>query len=194
MLKRAVGPACVTAIALPLVTERGVRVLVLGASGFAVVGLYLVYQAVDLALTQLMFEIISVLLFLLVLRLLPRLDRRPLIPRVPRLALAVLVGITVGWMTLLAGHAADQRTGEEVTLGAFFEEHSLHGTEITDGRGGEGRNIVNVILVDFRGFDTLGEITVLAAAALGVWSMLPGRGRHRDRRKQEPVISAEVNP
>ena len=40
--------------------------------------------------------------------------------------------------------------------------------------------MVNVILVDFRGFDTLGEITVLATAALGVWSMLPGRRRHRE--------------
>ena len=183
---------CAAAIALPLVTERVVRVLVLGASGFAVVGLYLVYQAIDLALTQLMFEIISVLLFLLVLRLLPRLDRRPLIGRRPRLALAALVGITIGWMTLLAGHAADQRTNEAVTLGAFFEEHSLHGTEVTDGRGGEGRNIVNVILVDFRGFDTLGEITVLATAALGVWSMLPGRRRHRNDEGQPGTIAVEV--
>ncbi|HIM65482.1 MAG TPA: DUF4040 domain-containing protein [Acidimicrobiia bacterium] len=171
---------CAAAIALPLVSERVVRVLVLGASGFAVVGLYLVYQAPDLALTQLMFEIISVILFLLVLRLLPRPDRRPRISPAPRLVLAVLVGLVVGWMTLLAGHAAEQRGEEVATLGEFFEEHSLHGSELTDGHGGGGRNIVNVILVDFRGFDTLGEITVLATAALGVWSMLPGRRRHRD--------------
>ena len=175
---------CASAIVLPVVTERVVRVLVLGASGFAVVGLYLVYQAPDLALTQLMFEIISVILFLLVLRLLPRPDRRPRVNPGPRLALAVLVGVTVGWMTLLAGSAADQRRepggGHEETLGAFFEAHSDHGSELTDGRGGEGHNVVNVILVDFRGFDTLGEITVLATAALGVWSMLPGRGRQRE--------------
>jgi multicomponent K+:H+ antiporter subunit A len=171
---------CAAAIALPLVTERVVRVMVLGASGFAVVGLYLVYQAPDLALTQLMFEIISVILFLLVLRLLPRPDRRPRISPAPRLVMAALVGITIGWMTLLAGHAAEQRNEDAATLGAFFEEHSLEGSELTNGRGGEGRNIVNVILVDFRGFDTLGEITVLATAALGVWSMLPGRRRHED--------------
>jgi NADH:ubiquinone oxidoreductase subunit 5 (subunit L)/multisubunit Na+/H+ antiporter MnhA subunit len=170
---------CAAAIALPMVTERVVRVLVLGASGFAVVGLYLVYQAPDLALTQLMFEIISVILFLLVLRLLPRPDRRPRIRVLPRLALASVVGISIGWMTLLAGHAADNRADDAPTLGRFFEEHSLEGSELTDGRGGEGRNVVNVILVDFRGFDTLGEITVLATAALGVWSMLPGRRRHR---------------
>ncbi|MED5600130.1 MAG: hydrogen gas-evolving membrane-bound hydrogenase subunit E, partial [Actinomycetota bacterium] len=171
---------CAAAIALPLVVERVVRVMVLGASGFAVVGLYLVYQAPDLALTQLMFEIISVILFLLVLRLLPSADRRPRISPTARLAMAALIGVTVGWMTLLAGHAAEQRNGDVASLGAFFEEHSLEGSELTDGRGGEGRNIVNVILVDFRGFDTLGEITVLATAALGVWSMLPGRRRHQD--------------
>ncbi len=77
---------------------------------------------------------------------------------------------------------ADQGGQDEAgaSLGEFFEEHSLEGSELTNGRGGEGRNIVNVILVDFRGFDTLGEITVLATAALGVWSMLPGRRRHED--------------
>jgi len=171
---------CAAAIALPMVTERVVRVLVLGASGFAVVGLYLVYQAPDLALTQLMFEIISVILFLLVLRLLPRPDHRPRIRVLPRLALASVVGISIGWMTLLAGHAVDNRAEDAPTLGKFFEAHSLEGSEMTDGRGGEGRNVVNVILVDFRGFDTLGEITVLATAVLGVWSMLPGRRRHRE--------------
>ena len=178
---------CAAAIALPMVTERVVRVLVLGASGFAVVGLYLVYQAPDLALTQLMFEIISVILFLLVLRLLPRPDRRPRIRVLPRLALASVVGISIGWMTLLAGHAADNRADDAPTLGRFFEEHSLEGSELTDGRGGEGRNVVNVILVDFRGFDTLGEITVLATAALGVWSMLPGRRRHRRDEDEDPA-------
>jgi len=184
---------CSTAIALPLVVERVVRVLILGASGFAVVGLYLLYQAPDLALTQLMFEIISVILFLLVLRLLPRPDRRPRIRVLPRLALASVVGLTIGWMTLLAGHAAEQRV-EEPTLGTFFEAHSLGGSQITDGRGGQGRNIVNVILVDFRGFDTLGEITVLATAALGVWSMLPGRRRHHDRLTVDPDTSAASGP
>ena len=191
---------CAAAIALPLVTERVVRVMVLGASGFAVVGLYLVYQAPDLALTQLMFEIISVILFLLVLRLLPRPDGRPRISPAPRLVMAALVGITIGWMTLLAGHAAEQRNEDAATLGAFFEEHSLEGSELTDGRGGEGRNIVNVILVDFRGFDTLGEITVLATAALGVWSMLPGRRRHEDdedggsETSEQATSAVEVGP
>jgi len=183
---------CSTAIALPLVEERVVRVLVLGASGFAVVGLYILYQAPDLALTQLMFEIISVILFLLVLRLLPPLDRRPRVRVLPRLALASVVGLSIGWMTLLAGHAAEQRADDTPTLGTFFEDHSLEGSVITNGRSGEGRNIVNVILVDFRGFDTLGEITVLATAALGVWSMLPSRRWRRD--DPVPAVTTEDGP
>ena len=183
---------CSTAIALPLVEERVVRVLVLGASGFAVVGLYILYQAPDLALTQLMFEIISVILFLLVLRLLPPLDRRPQVRVLPRLALASVVGLSIGWMTLLAGHAAEQRADDTPTLGTFFEDHSLEGSVITNGRSGEGRNIVNVILVDFRGFDTLGEITVLATAALGVWSMLPSRRWRRD--DPVPAVTTEDGP
>ena len=170
---------CATALALPLVHERVVKVLVLGSSGFAVVGLYLVYQAPDLALTQLMFEIIAVILFLMVLRLLPKPDLRPPVKRLPRAVLAIFLGASLGWMTLLAGTAVENRPDDVQTLGAFFEEHSLEGSEVTDGHGGEGKNVVNVILVDFRGFDTLGEITVLATAALGVWSLLPGRRAHR---------------
>ncbi len=96
-------------------------------------------------------------------------------------------------MTLLVGQLADGRVngvGEPaVTLGTFFEEHSHHGSVVTGGRGGDGQNIVNVILVDFRGFDTLGEITVLATAALGVWSMLPGRRRHIEDRSDRETES-----
>jgi len=156
------------------------------------VGLYILYQAPDLALTQRMFEIISVILFLLVLRLLPPLDRRPRVRVLPRLALASVVGLSIGWMTLLAGHAAEQRADDTPTLGTLFEDHSLEGSVITNGRSGEGRNIVNVILVDFRGFDTLGEITVLATAALGVWSMLPSRRWRRD--DPVPAVTTEDGP
>ncbi len=106
--------------------------------------------------------------------------------------LVASVGLSIGWMTLLAGHAAEQRADDTPTLGTFFEDHSLEGSVITNGRSGEGRNIVNVILVDFRGFDTLGEITVLATAALGVWSMLPSRRWRRD--DPVPAVTTEDGP
>ncbi|MEO1130338.1 MAG: hydrogen gas-evolving membrane-bound hydrogenase subunit E, partial [Planctomycetota bacterium] len=204
---------CTTALLLPIVHSRVVRVLVLGTCGFGILGMYLVYQAPDLALTQLMFEIISVILFLLVLRLLPeeprkRVDRtRPI-----RAVVASVMGLMIGWVVLQAGsqadanairaaelaqaksavvHVADADTAVDGAedkakalevyeptgrLGDWFLKHSYKGTADTDGRGGGGSNVVNVILVDFRGYDTLGEITVLAIAMMGVMAMLGAVG------------------
>ncbi|MEM9418283.1 MAG: hydrogen gas-evolving membrane-bound hydrogenase subunit E, partial [Planctomycetota bacterium] len=165
---------CASALLLPVLSQRVIRVLLLGSCGFTVVAMYIVYQAPDLALTQLMVEIISVLLFVLVLRLLPAdPEGKRRVGRSWRAAVGVVTGLIFGWMTLVAatGDPAQQ-------LGDWFVQNSYHGEKLADGtygRGGGGFNVVNVILVDFRGFDTMGEVTVLALAALGVWSMLPGR-------------------
>ncbi|MEM7682250.1 MAG: hydrogen gas-evolving membrane-bound hydrogenase subunit E [Planctomycetota bacterium] len=188
---------CFTAAAIPFARARIVRVVMLGACGFSVVGMYLVYQAPDLALTQLMVEIISVILFVIVLRLLPAQKdaKPPAWGRVGRLGFAALAGITFGWMTLVSA-----TSDPEVRLGTAFAQHSYENAAYADDgskvqavaspmnttRGGGGDNIVNVILVDFRGFDTYGEITVLGIAALGVWAMLPGAGL---RRKSEPDVA-----
>lgn len=162
---------CATAILMPIVQSRVVRVIILGSCGFSVVGMYLLYQAPDLALTQLMFEIISVILFVLVLRMLPDLKETDAASgRWWRFTLGSLTGLAIGWLTLIAA-----QSGAEPRLGQFFAQHSYSGTEVTQGRGGGGSNIVNVTLVDFRGFDTLGEITVLSIAALGVFSLFPRR-------------------
>lgn len=165
---------CASALLLPVLVERVVRVLLLGSCGFTVVAMYIVYQAPDLALTQLMVEIISVLLFVLVLRLLPAVpEEKKEVGRLMRALAGVVTGVIFGWMTLVAA------TGDPAAkLGEWFVQNSYHGEKLADGtygRGGGGFNVVNVILVDFRGFDTMGEVTVLALAALGVWSMLPGR-------------------
>ena len=171
---------CCTSLVLPLTESRLIRVLMLGACGFAMVSMYVVYQAPDLALTQLFFEIISVLLFVFVLRLLPSAPMRRNPARLPRIALAVASGVMLGWLTLIAASAEPDPTAFG-KLGNWFtwNTYSDHTTGLipgvdglADGRGGGGFNIVNVILVDFRGFDTLGEICVLGVAALGVWSML----------------------
>jgi len=212
---------CGTAIALPIVDSRIVRVLILGACGFSVTGIYLIWQAPDLALTQLMFEIISVVLFLLVLRLLPEEPKKARsIPRLPRAFGGLAVGVAIGWIVLQAASTADHRNSyvddqfvdasqeqallvssnghgddhgnahddshdnahdehasdlvpfDNGVLGGWFIRHSHNGTEETDMRGGGGNNTVNVILVDFRGYDTIGEITVLAITAIGVLAML----------------------
>ena len=196
---------CLTAILIPMTDIRIVRIVFLGACGFAVVALYLVYQAPDLALTQLMFEIISVILFVIVLRLLPKEKKGSDCGKAWRIPIAIAVGLAFGWMTLTAAshnrgngvYANDGTVIVEPTnpdaepLGHTLAQHSyglkagenklpVLETAMSDDvgkRGGGGTNIVNVILVDFRGFDTLGEIAVLGLAAMGVWSMLPHRKR-----------------
>jgi len=183
------GLVCASALAIPFIESRVVRVVILGACGFSVVGLYLIYQAPDLALTQLMFEIISVILFVLVLRLLPT----DLVPMSTggwtwRLIAGGTVGLMMGWMTLVAattpvdnqdklGHTMAQHSYGNYDAEVYHEKHikvQAQPTTLDTTRGGGGDNIVNVILVDFRGFDTLGEISVLALAAMGVWSLMPG--------------------
>jgi multicomponent K+:H+ antiporter subunit A len=169
---------CCTALLLPFMRSRIVRVLVLGVCGFAVTSMYLLYQAPDLALTQLMFEIISVVLFLLVLRMLPEEPKaRPHGGRLGRALFGAMIGLGLGWMVLQVGSHVDS-TSSNGLLGEWFTQHSYSGTTMTDGRGGGGNNIVNVILVDFRGYDTLGEITVLAIASIGVF-VLVGRSKRR---------------
>ena len=124
--------------------------------------------------------------------------------------MAVSVGLLFGWMTLTA---ASHNRGETTNPGAEPLGHTLaqhsYGLEKDDetklpiletamsedvgARGGGGTNIVNVILVDFRGFDTLGEIAVLGLAAMGVWSMLPHRRRRGDKPKRKPRSDYPAN-
>jgi multicomponent Na+:H+ antiporter subunit A len=145
-------------------------VAALGVVGYGVAVVFLLFGGPDLALTQFAIETLSVLLFALVLRRLPRL--RVLSPRSERIrdgVVAVAGGVFVT-LLVLAATAATHPT----PLRDYFGAASL--------ALANGRNVVNVILVDFRGFDTLGEITVLAVAALGVVALLrlraspPGKG------------------
>ncbi|MEM8835530.1 MAG: hydrogen gas-evolving membrane-bound hydrogenase subunit E [Planctomycetota bacterium] len=217
---------CVSALLMPAVRSRIVRVLLLGAAGFCATGMYLVYRAPDLALTQIMFEIISVVLFLLVMRLLPE-DREAdvNVRKLPRAVFATLIAIPVGLAAWQAGAIADRTAvgtdlalqasaaqsvavaskgdeekldpservvdlGEHPRLGAWFLEHSYEGSVETNGRGGAGENVVNVILVDFRGYDTIGEITVLAIAVMGVLGMLAAVPRRPHEHAQPGLRSS----
>jgi multicomponent Na+:H+ antiporter subunit A len=146
----------VTALAAGAVHRRFSAALLLGATGYAMAGLFVVQGGADLALTQVAIETLTTVLFVLVLRRLPdRFESRSTAPgRAVRLAVAAAVGVTV---FLLALTAAGNRTAEPVS-GEMVER------SVPDGGG---RNVVNVILVDIRGIDTMGEVTVLAAAAIG---------------------------
>ncbi|RMH24293.1 MAG: DUF4040 domain-containing protein, partial [Planctomycetota bacterium] len=174
--------AVLASVALPIFNSRVVRIMVLGAVGMSVTGIYLLYQAPDLALTQLMFEIISVILFLLVLRMIP--EEPPMAPvsgLIGRVAFSLTVGAVVGWVVLQAGAHVDS-TGGPGLLGQWFLANSYEGGPMTGGRGGGGANAVNVILVDFRGYDTLGETTVLAIAAMGIFALIAAVPRRQQDR------------
>lgn len=148
--------------AVAVVRARSIlfAVAALGVVGYGVAIVFLLFGGPDLALTQFAIETLSVLLFVLVLRRLPRLRKlSPPGERVRDGVVAVAGGVFVT-VLILAATAAPH----PMPLRDYFGAASL--------AFANGRNVVNVILVDFRGFDTLGEITVLAVAALGVMALL----------------------
>jgi multicomponent Na+:H+ antiporter subunit A len=160
----------VLTLAVPTARRRFTAVLLLGGAGNITAVLYLVAGAPDLALTQFMVETVAIIVFLLTLRRLPeRFDPPPTwAPRWVRASLAAGVGIGV---TVFALSVSGARTAPTPAATAIAESEPVGG----------GRNVVNVILVDIRGTDTLGEITVLALAAMGV-SNIVGAARRRQRR------------
>jgi len=140
--------------------QRLVALVMLGIAGLASGVIFLGLSAPDLALTQLSVEVVSIILMLLALYLLPQETPREgsLFRHGRDLALAAIAG--AGAAALV--YAVLTRPFE--TLSWFYLEQSVP--------GGGGTNVVNVILVDFRGFDTFGEITVLAIASLVIYALL----------------------
>jgi len=217
---------CLTAVLLPIVVDRASRVLVLGACGFCVTAMYYLYRAPDLALTQISIEIVSLVLFLLVLSLIPRETPKPRHWVAGRVALSAAVGVVMCWLTIISS------TGQQppmpylnydhrpfANLGEFFLRNSHYGVDIAGLReqpppnvqdiwsqmkhgrqaqvlhdGGGGDNSVNVILVDFRGFDTMGEIVVLGLAAMGVWTLLRRPTKHDNPSTQDHDPADQHHP
>jgi len=127
-----------------------------------IVSLCFVYlSAPDLALTQISVETVTILLLLLALNLLPKFARTDCSTtlRIRDGVLATVAGAGVAW---LAYAVMTRQPNDPVSAFHWAEAKS----------GGGGTNVVNVILVDFRGFDTFGEIIVLGIAALGIYALL----------------------
>lgn len=167
--------AVLAATATTLVARRFAAVLLLGAVGYSVAALFVLHGAPDLALTQMLVETLSLVIFVLVLRHLPSRfgSRAQPADRVLRLAVAGAVGCGVFVFSLVAAAA---RTAVPVSREYVQRAHPE----------AQGRNIVNVILVDFRAMDTLGEIVVLITAALGITSLiLAGRLSRRTESLRE---------
>lgn len=132
----------------------------LGIVGYGMSLLFLIYSAPDVAMTQIAVETLTVLLFLYVVRRLPRFSQYTSRPaRLSDGFIALLAGGVMTAIVLAVVHA--DRISR---VAPYFAENSL--------ALANGRNVVNVILVDFRALDTLGEITVLAAAAIAAYALL----------------------
>lgn len=159
----------VTAVAVATVRRRFAAVLMLGGVGYAMALLFALHGAADLALTQFAVETLSVVVFMLVIRHLPVRFRREQLRggQTLRIGVSALVAAGVFFLAVATGEA-DRSTAvsDEIVARAVPD--------------GGGRNVVNVVLVDVRGLDTLGEISVLTVAGVGVVALARiGRGRRR---------------
>ncbi|MGO2295085.1 MAG: putative monovalent cation/H+ antiporter subunit A [Psychroflexus halocasei] len=151
--------------------SRLAAVASMGIVGFSFSLLFLFYSAPDLAMTQFSVDTLTVILFVLVLYKLPKyLKMTKRKSRMKHGALAVLFG---SLMTLLILSVLQEPKNTEIS--EFYADNAY--------KLAHGKNIVNVILVDFRGADTLIEISVLIVAALGVFGLLKLRLRPKDKIK-----------
>ncbi|MDR5897995.1 monovalent cation/H+ antiporter subunit A [Halomonas vilamensis] len=139
---------------------RLVSLLMLSVVGLMVSLTFVRFSAPDLAFTQLSVEVASMILLILALFFLPQRPPRWVSPR--RLMRDIILATAFGLIIAALNYAV--LTRETLSIANFFLEQSVP--------GGGGTNVVNVILVDFRGFDTLGEITVLTLAGLGTYKLL----------------------
>jgi len=168
----ACGATALSALAVAVARQRFAAALALGGSGYLLALVFLLQGAPDLAVTQFLVETVTIAVYLLVLARLPqRFSAAPdWAPLGVRIAVSVVIGLSVAGFALQASTA---RTDPSVA------EEYIARSEPEAG----GRNVVNVIIVDFRGFDTMGEITVLAIAGAGVINLVAA-ARREQRRKQ----------
>jgi multicomponent Na+:H+ antiporter subunit A len=168
----------VAALTAATIRRRYAAALLLAGVGYAMAGLVVVQGAPDLALTTVAVESLFTVRFMLVLRSLPDSfeQRSTRVGRMFRLTVSAAVGAVVVVFALAA--VAERQPA--LTSSEMIERSHPDG---------HGRNVVNVILVDFRGFDTLGELTVLAAASIGAVALA-----RAVRRPGRPPASSDGGP
>ncbi|MBD0863369.1 Na+/H+ antiporter subunit A [Gordonia sp. zg691] len=155
------GIMVASAIAAVILRNRLAATLVVGITGYGCGMLFALYGAPDLALTQFLVETLTLVIFVLVLRKLPaEPEKRHATGFKP---LRALIGIAFGASLVVIGlFAASARSTEPLHVDLAEAAYEF----------GHGANAVNVLLVDIRAWDTLGEVSVLIAAATGVASMV----------------------
>ncbi|MFD1561972.1 hydrogen gas-evolving membrane-bound hydrogenase subunit E [Haloarchaeobius amylolyticus] len=163
--------AVVGALAVVLSNTHVAGVLTLSILGFMVAIFYILASAPDLALTQLVVETLVLVLFLLVIEEIPAIERIAVGTTVRDIVVSLVVGVTA-FVTVLVSSGA--RPDGSTDIARYFAAQAVP--------EGGGTNIVNVTLVDFRGFDTLGELAVVALAAISILTLIVMRGRGDDER------------
>jgi multicomponent K+:H+ antiporter subunit A len=183
-----IGLVSATIAVVAVQRQRYLALLFVGVIGLVMALAFLHLSAPDLALTQISVEVVTIVLMLLALHLLPKLP--PRLSSSPRRLRDGLVALALGIGAGLGAWAVMTRAPRD-PVSAFHWANSLP--------GGGGTNVVNVTIVDFRGFDTLGEIIVLGIAGLVIYALLetaargvPGR-RLRAWRADAPT-SPERHP
>jgi multicomponent Na+:H+ antiporter subunit A len=155
------GAAVTSAVSM----SRIVTIISMGVAGYGISLIFMYYSAIDLAITQIIVETLTVVMFMAILQRLPRFavlsSRRT---RLRDFVIALSFGAV---MTILAIKAVNVNLNP--TISRFFVENSYSKAF--------GENVVNVILVDFRALDTLGEVTVLTIAATGVFLLLKTKNK-----------------
>ncbi|WP_437762983.1 monovalent cation/H+ antiporter subunit A [Sorangium sp. So ce281] len=162
-----IGAVCAVGAAVMAKFHRLIAITLMGGAGLVTCLTFMWFSAPDLALTQIVVEVVTTILFLLGLRWLPmRIEgiSRPVTARDrARRARDLLLAIGAGSGLAALSYAMLTRPAPH-SISPFFLSRALP--------EGGGANVVNVMLVDFRAFDTLGEITVLGAVALTVYALL----------------------
>ncbi len=156
----------IAAVLAAVVGQRFTAVLLAGMTGYGMVALFGFHGAPDLALTQALVETVTLVVFVLVLRRLPQkiAQRNKPTHRPARAALGIAVGVMMAVVAVVSlGSRTAPTISDEMHLMALEEGH--------------GKNVVNVLLVDIRAWDTMGEISLLVTVATGVASLLFVTGR-----------------
>lgn len=150
----------VVSLASTVLRSRIVTIITMGVAGYGIASVFLYYSAIDLAITQILVETLTLVMFMAILQRLPRFevlsDQKT---RIRDFIIALGFGSVMTLITLKAINTNLSRP-----ISDFFLENSL--------TRAFGENVVNVILVDFRALDTMGEVTVLTLAAVGVYLLL----------------------
>ena len=154
--------------------SRMVSIIMLGAVGFSMALFFVFFRAPDLALTQLAIETVTTTLFLVCFYHLPKVSK---LPETRQFKLTnLIVAVMVGAVSILIGLSAySHRIFESIS-----EYHIEHVYDLA-----AGKNMVNVILVDFRGYDTVFETVVFAIAGIGIYILMRMTSLRKDDENEE---------